>query len=149
MTVPISTQILCDGCQEKKKETNHWYTLTIRQQTAEVARLTLQPDGRPNAERDGLQQYYCGRYCVLEAMNKWMDTLNGQPSSDPVVQSKSGDEMDTLNTQPSSGPVLQPERGQETEPARSSLPRTIVLRRSNWPTSSGPTAESISGDLPT
>jgi hypothetical protein len=44
--------------------------------------LTLQPDGRPFAERDGLLQYFCGRYCLLEAVNKWMDELHNLPSED-------------------------------------------------------------------
>jgi hypothetical protein len=101
--VPITTQILCDGCQEKQKETNHWYTLTIRQQTAEVARLTI-IDGQPNAERDGLQQYYCGRYCLFEAMTKWMDAVTTPPSPDAILQPNIEEESDTLSLQPSSGP---------------------------------------------
>jgi hypothetical protein len=87
--MPIRTQIVCDGCQDKKQDTNHWYTLTIRKHAAEVALLALKPDGRPYVEGDGLQQYYCGRYCLHEAINKWMDDLTqqaqGQPRSDPSL----------------------------------------------------------------
>jgi hypothetical protein len=82
--MPLKTQIVCDGCQAKMKETNHWYTLTIREHSTEVAILTLTPDGRPYGERDGLQQYYCGRYCLLGAMNKWMDALARQPSDSTI-----------------------------------------------------------------
>jgi hypothetical protein len=123
MRMPLTMQILCEGCQAKKNDTNHWYTLTIRQQIAEVAPLTLKPDGRPYAERDGLQQYYCGRYCLLEAMTKWMDALTTQPSG----------------IQPSSDPVLQlkneqkTENKQQTEPAKSIPPRLFVLKRSAEP----------------
>jgi hypothetical protein len=87
--MPLVTQILCDGCKTTKKETNHWYAITIHQRSLEVGPLKLQPDGRPHAERDGLLQYFCGRYCVLEALNKWMDELNTESSPDPA-QSKNG-----------------------------------------------------------
>jgi hypothetical protein len=86
--MPLVTQILCDGCKIAKKETNHWYAVTLHQRSIEVGPLTFKPDGRPYAERDGLQQYYCGRYCILEAMNKWMDAIPNQPSSDPTLQLK-------------------------------------------------------------
>lgn len=90
--MPRITQILCDGCQATKKEANHWYTLTPSEQNAEIAPLELKPDGRPYSERDGLQQYFCGRSCLLQAITKWMDGLNtGQPSSRPVFQPKSGE----------------------------------------------------------
>jgi hypothetical protein len=114
--MPLTTQILCDGCQAKKKDTNHWYTVIFRQQTAEVAVLTVRADGRPYVERDGLQQYYCGRYCILEAMNKWMDALTRQPS-DPSLQLQLKNEQATDNEQP-------------IEPARRVPPKTIVLKRS-------------------
>jgi len=74
--MPIVTQILCDGCKTAKQKTSHWYTLTIRQCTVEISRLHLQPDGRPSAERDGLLQYFCGSYCLLEAVTRWMDSLS-------------------------------------------------------------------------
>jgi hypothetical protein len=74
--MPIVTQILCDACQSAKQKNSHWYTLTIRQGTVEISRLSLQPDGRPSAERDGLQQYFCGSFCLLEAITRWMDSMN-------------------------------------------------------------------------
>ncbi len=30
--MPIISQIICDGCQAVKKETNHWYTLVLNQE---------------------------------------------------------------------------------------------------------------------
>jgi hypothetical protein len=110
--MPLTTQILCDGCQAKKKDTNHWYTVIFRRQTAEVAVLTLKADGRPDAEREGLQQYYCGRYCLLEAMNKWMDAVPRQ-RYDPLPQQN---EQATDNEQ-------------QIEPRRIVSPKAIVLKR--------------------
>lgn len=86
-TMPLVIQILCDRCKVPKQATNHWYTVTIRQRSFEVGPLTLKPDGRPAVEREGLQ-YFCGRYCVLEAFNLWMEELSGQPSPDPLLQSE-------------------------------------------------------------
>jgi hypothetical protein len=117
--MPLTTQILCDGCQAKKKDTNHWYTVTFRQQTAEVALLTLKPDGRPYAERDGLQQYYCGRYCILEAMNKWMDALTRYPSDASVDHQ--------LNKEQAI------DKEQQIELVRRVSARTIVLKRNADP----------------
>ena len=88
--MPLVKQIICDGCKIAKKETNHWYAVTLHQRSIEVGPLELQLDGRPCAERDGLVQYFCGRYCVLGAMNKWMEELNRQPSEDAVILSKNG-----------------------------------------------------------
>ena len=83
--MPLVKQILCDGCKIAKTETNHWYAATVSQRSIEVCPLDLQPDSRPYSERDGLVQYFCGRYCVFEAMNKWMDKLNRQSSEDAVL----------------------------------------------------------------
>jgi hypothetical protein len=89
--MPLRTQILCDGCQAPKKESNHWYALTVRRQSIEVTPLVLRPDGRPHAERDGLQQYFCGRYCLLNALTKWMDELVLQGASvRPMFRSQNG-----------------------------------------------------------
>jgi hypothetical protein len=114
--MPLTTQILCDGCQAKKKDTNHWYTVRFHRQTAEVAVLTLRADGRPYAEREELQQYYCGRYCLLEAMNKWMDAVTRQPY-DPLLHQN---ERATDNPQ-------------QSEPSRIVSPKAIVLKRTAEP----------------
>jgi hypothetical protein len=89
--MPLTTQILCDGCQTAKKDSNHWYALTVRRQGIEVTPLMLRPDGRPHAERDGLQQYFCGRYCLHNALTKWMDDLLVQAASlRPTFRSQDG-----------------------------------------------------------
>ena len=115
--MPFAAQIICDGCQAKKMGTNHWYTITFRQQTAEVAVLTLAADGRPHAERDGVQQYYCGRYCILEAMNRWMDALNRQSSALPP-------QCQLENEQAGE---------QRIEPARTAPSKAIVVKRNTDP----------------
>jgi hypothetical protein len=84
--MPLVTHIVCDGCRTTKKDTTQWYTMTRRQETAEVSPLHFRADGRPYAERDGLQQYFCGRYCLIAALTKWMDELTLIPASTPVFK---------------------------------------------------------------
>ena len=117
--MPVRTQIFCDGCKAKKQDTNQWYTLTIQQQSAEVAPFTVLPIEQRDAEEGTVRQYYCGRYCLYEALSKWMDELTKQPcetsASSNAFQSSSNETA--IETQQHPAP-------------RSIRPRPIVLRRS-------------------
>jgi predicted Fe-S protein YdhL (DUF1289 family) len=77
--MPIVTQVLCDGCHTVKKETNHWYSLTVHEQTVSIGPLRMMTAaGQPCVERGSAQQYFCGQYCVLEALTRWMDFFTTQ-----------------------------------------------------------------------
>lgn len=73
--MPIITQMLCDGCQAVKKETNHWYTLVVDEHPT----VCLRPMAHtpPSLLQPGASQvlYFCGRYCAIEGITHWMDTL--------------------------------------------------------------------------
>jgi hypothetical protein len=71
--MPIVTQIVCDGCQSVKKDTNHWYMLSIDQQTATMSPLRNPSEGQPGPDRGVYRQFFCGRYCAVEAITRWMD----------------------------------------------------------------------------
>lgn len=73
--MPIVTQIVCDGCQTTKKDTNHWYMLTIDQQTATMSPLRNTSEGQPSPGPGAYRQFFCGRYCAVEAIQRWMDHL--------------------------------------------------------------------------
>jgi hypothetical protein len=79
--MPIISQILCDGCQAVKKQTNHWYTLVINEkQEACLRPMAMTPFDLLQADVAGVQ-YLCGRRCVSEALDRWMDSLTAlQPS---------------------------------------------------------------------
>jgi hypothetical protein len=74
--MPIVTQVLCDGCHAVKRETNHWYSLTVHEDGVTIGPLKMTPEGQPCIGRGTVQQYFCGRYCVLEALTRWMDLLS-------------------------------------------------------------------------
>jgi hypothetical protein len=73
--MPILTQILCDGCRAVKQETNHWYTLVVD----EPPTVCLRPMAHtpPSLLQPGAAHvlYFCGRYCAIEGITQWMDTL--------------------------------------------------------------------------
>jgi hypothetical protein len=73
--MPIISQILCDGCQAVKKQTNHWYTLVITdKQEACLRPMAMSPVDLFQADVAGVQ-YLCGRRCVSQALDRWMDGL--------------------------------------------------------------------------
>ena len=73
--MPIISQIICDGCQAVKKETNHWYTLVID----EAQQACLRPMAGTPATllKPGTQgvQFLCGRHCAIGALDMWMDGM--------------------------------------------------------------------------
>jgi predicted Fe-S protein YdhL (DUF1289 family) len=68
--MPIITRIVCDGCQAVKGEVNHWFAITVGMQGAYI-----QPLEAALREHGLERQYFCGRLCLLEALNRWMDTV--------------------------------------------------------------------------
>jgi len=77
--MPIISQIICDGCQAVKKETNHWYTLVLNQEHQACLRpMAMTPSDLTESDARGMQ-YFCGRRCVGEALDRWMDSLTALP----------------------------------------------------------------------
>jgi hypothetical protein len=66
------TQIVCGGCGAVKKETNHWFAISIVEHSLMIRSLTTALHGGPSAAGSSVE-YYCGQKCVLEAMAQWMD----------------------------------------------------------------------------
>jgi hypothetical protein len=80
--MPIISQILCDGCQAVKKQTNHWYTLVISDGHEACLRpMAMTPIELFQADAHGVQ-YFCGRRCVSEALDRWMDGLTALSGTD-------------------------------------------------------------------
>ena len=79
--MPIISQIICDGCQAVKKETNHWYTLIINPSEACLRPMATTPVDFFKADAAGVQ-YLCGRRCVIEALDHWMGRFTA-PASQP------------------------------------------------------------------
>ena len=78
--MPIISQIICDGCQAVKKQANHWYTLVIEEnQQASLRPMAMSPVELLKTDAGGIQ-YLCGRRCVAEALDRWMDHLTAPPS---------------------------------------------------------------------
>jgi len=72
--MPIVSQIVCDGCQAVKKETNHWYTLVIGDGHEACLRpMACTPSSLLQVKAPGAVQYLCGRLCAIEALDRWMD----------------------------------------------------------------------------
>jgi len=66
--MPIISQIICDGCQAVKKQTNHWYTLVFNQEHQACLRpMEMTPAHLTESDARGIQ-YFCGRRCVGEAL---------------------------------------------------------------------------------
>ncbi len=78
--MPVVMQTVCDGCGMVKKEANHWYILEfIGTSEAKVRPMGPSP---ASVDAQGLK-YLCGRRCVAESLDRWMDRLSqltAQPS---------------------------------------------------------------------
>jgi len=74
--MPLISQIVCDNCQAVKKETNHWYTLGPDLHGVFVR--PLEHANRDSSCSGQSLQYFCGRFCLLEALRKWMDGMSEQ-----------------------------------------------------------------------
>lgn len=73
--MPIMSQIVCDGCQAVKKETNHWYTLVIgHDHEACIRPMSFTPAALLQAGAPAGVQYLCGRLCAVAALDRWMES---------------------------------------------------------------------------
>jgi hypothetical protein len=73
--MPIITQILCDGCQAVKKETNHWYTLVVDDSDGVYLRPMAHTPPALLQQDPSHVSYFCGRRCAMDGIGQWMDTL--------------------------------------------------------------------------
>jgi hypothetical protein len=80
--MPVLMQTLCDGCGMVKKEANHWYTLEF----VGTSEAKVRPMGPAPASMDAHHlKYFCGRRCVAESLDRWMDR-NSQLTAQPFHQ---------------------------------------------------------------
>ncbi len=78
--MPVLLQTVCDGCGRVKKEANHWYTL----ECIGTSEAKVRPMGSSPTPMDAQGfKYLCGRRCIAESLDRWMDGLSqltAQPS---------------------------------------------------------------------
>jgi hypothetical protein len=81
--MPIMSQIVCDGCQAVKKETNHWYTLVVGHDHEACLRpMGFTPSALLQAGAPAGVQYLCGRLCAIEALDRWMGDVTVSVATD-------------------------------------------------------------------
>lgn len=81
--MPIMSQIVCDGCQAVKKETNHWYTLVVGHDHEACLRpMGFTPSALLQAGAPAGVQYLCGRRCAIEALDRWMGDVTVSVATD-------------------------------------------------------------------
>jgi hypothetical protein len=80
--MPVLIQTICNGCGMVKKEANHWYTVDLlersRPRSDRWARLP-RPWTRENLKS------LCGRRCVAQSLDRWMDRIS-QLTAPPSVR---------------------------------------------------------------
>jgi hypothetical protein len=74
--MPIVAHIVCDNCQAVKKETNHWYAISLEDNSLCIRPLALPTDWATKNLPDSSLQYFCGRFCAIEALTRWMNKLS-------------------------------------------------------------------------
>jgi hypothetical protein len=82
--MPIVAHIVCDGCQAVKKDTNHWYAISVENQSFCIKPLALPADWATKNFPDSSFQFYCGRYCAVEALTRWMNKLSDEAEVFPM-----------------------------------------------------------------
>jgi hypothetical protein len=82
--MPIVAHIVCDGCQAVKKETNHWYSISHENNGLCITPLSLAPDWASKTLPDSSIEYYCGRFCAVEALTRWMNKLSDESALFPI-----------------------------------------------------------------
>jgi hypothetical protein len=83
--MPIVAHIVCDGCQAVKKETNHWYSVSRENNSLCIKPLSLPPDWATKTLPDLSIEYYCGRFCAVEALTRWMNKLSDETPLFPII----------------------------------------------------------------
>ena len=82
--MPIVAHIVCDGCQSVKKDANHWYASFIENNSFRIRPLDLPADWATKNYPDSSVQYFCGRFCAVEALTRWMNRLFDQTALFPT-----------------------------------------------------------------
>ncbi len=77
--MPIVVQIVCDNCHAVKKTTNHWYAISLENNSFCIKALALTADWATKNFPDSSLQYFCGRFCAVEALTGWMTKLYDEP----------------------------------------------------------------------
>ena len=71
--MPIVTHIVCGGCGAVKKETNHWFAVTIFEKNVLIRPLDVALAQTGVGPPAGREEYYCGQRCVVQAIGQWME----------------------------------------------------------------------------
>ena len=76
--MPIVAQIVCDNCHAVKKATNHWYVISHENNSFSLKPLALALPANWATKQfpDSSLQYFCGRFCAVEALTGWMTKLH-------------------------------------------------------------------------
>jgi hypothetical protein len=82
--MPIVAQIVCDNCQAVKRVTNHWYAIAVENNSFSLKPLALPADWETKNFPDSSLQYFCGRFCAVEALTRWMNKLSAQTALFPI-----------------------------------------------------------------
>jgi hypothetical protein len=88
--MPIVAQILCYNCQALEKHANHCYAISLGNNSFSVKPLALTPDWATKNFPDSSLQYFCSRFCAVEALTWWMNNYTTSrrfpiPSSQPAI----------------------------------------------------------------
>jgi hypothetical protein len=80
--MPVVIQTICDGCGTVKKDANHWYTVEF----TGMSEAKVRPMSPSPASVDARHlKYMCGRRCIAESLDRWMDQIN-QLTAPPLRQ---------------------------------------------------------------
>jgi hypothetical protein len=82
--MPIVAQIICDNCQAVEKHTNHCYAISLENNNFSLKPLTLTADWATKGFPDPSLQYFCGRFCAVEALTRWMNKLSDETVRFPM-----------------------------------------------------------------
>jgi hypothetical protein len=75
--MPLVAQIVCDSCHAVKKATNHWYVISLENNSFCLKPLAFAfaADWATKHCSDSSLQYFCGRFCAVDALTGWMTKL--------------------------------------------------------------------------
>jgi hypothetical protein len=79
--MPLVAQIICDGCLTVKNDTHHWFQVDLQNNSLCIRPLELSQDWVANSLPNSSVQYFCGRFCALESLTRWIDRLSRQDSA--------------------------------------------------------------------
>lgn len=87
----LPSPYICDECGTQKKESNHWWVLTLRGRSYNgsefVNAFVLLPWEEPDAM--GVRAHLCSESCATKALSKWMASLQN-PAPGPAHGGSSG-----------------------------------------------------------